>query len=97
MALIMGSFVLTNIVKANNNFDHLNTVEIRLQPGQAVWNVIEKLTPEENTDRMLYEMGSLNPDINLSEVKAHSDIIVFYVSPSVDAHSIEGLDIVEPF
>ena len=97
MALIVGSFVLSNIVEANNNFDHLNTVEVRIQPGQTAWEIIEVLTPEENTDRMLYEMGALNPDINLSDVKAYSDVVTFYVSPSVDAHSIEGLYIVEPF
>ena len=97
MALIIGGFVLANTVKANNNFDHLNTVEVRIQPGQTVWTIIEALTPEENTDRMVYEMQDLNPDINLSEIKAYSDVVTFYVSPSVDAHSIEGLKIVEPF
>ena len=97
MALITGSFVLSNIAKANNNFDHLNTVEVRIQPGQTAWDIIKALTPEENTDRILFEMGALNPDINLSDVKAYSDVVTFYVSPSVDAHSIEELNIVEPF
>lgn len=101
--LILGGFVMAVILVGaqfffspgvsafNAQFKNMQTVEIRMQPNQTVWEIIETLTPDHNTREVLYAMKSMNEGINLEEAKAYSDVITFYVDETVDLTELTHL------
>lgn len=93
--LVMGAHFLASVkVSAlEAQFKNMYTVEIRMQPNQTVWSIIEELTPEQDTREVLYAMKSMNDGKNLSETKAYSDVITFYVDDAIDLSTLNHLNI----
>lgn len=89
--LLMGIFMLPNRAEAHGIFKEMQTVEVRMQPNQTVWSLVEELTPNHETREVVMAMHAINKGKDFDNVKAYSDVITFYVDPSVDITEIQGL------
>lgn len=93
--LLVGIFMWPNRAEANGNLKDMPTVDVRIQPEQTVWDLVAELTPNHPTRDVVVAMNALNHGKDFDQVKAYSDVITFYIDPSVDASSIPGLVIID--
>ncbi len=91
LVLMVGIFVLPNRAEAHEAFENMQTVEVRMQPDQTVWSIIEELTPNHKTREVLMAMRSINKGKDFDNVKAYSDVTTFYVDSSVNLSEVQGL------
>lgn len=92
--VMMGSKIVTEqkISMFEAEYASMQTVEIRLMPGQTVWTIAKELTPEHRTADVLYAMRSVNEGINFEEAKAYQDVVTFFVDGSIDLTTLTHLN-----
>lgn len=80
-ASIAGSLVSTP-ASTPEKPEQFAVIEVRLQPGDTIWDLVLEYTPDYNANNMIIEAGRLNPDKNLSEVEAY-EVISLYCQPEL--------------
>lgn len=93
VTLVAVAFFSPQVGAFDAQFKDMQTIEVRMLPGQTVWDIVEELTPNHSTREVVFAMRSMNEDIVLEEAKAYSDIITFFIDDTVDLSTLNHLDI----
>lgn len=93
VTLVAVAFFSPQVGAFESQFKDMQTIEVRMLPGQTVWDIVEELTPNHSTREVVFAMRSMNENIILEEAKAYSDVITFFVDDTVDLSTLNHLDI----
>ena len=93
VTLVAVVFFSPQVGAFESQFKDMQTIEVRMLPGQTVWDIVEELTPNHSTREVVFAMRSMNENIILEEAKAYSDVITFFVDDTVDLSTLNHLDI----
>lgn len=93
VTLVAVAFFSPQVGAFESQFKNMQTIEVRMLPGQTVWDIVEELTPNHSTREVVFAMRSMNENIILEEAKAYSDVITFFVDDTVDLSTLNHLDI----